>query len=381
MALNLSSREISRRLANSTLTRADCAILRPLAQKTTLPINELVSPVLCHRVVVSSSVSVPCHRVVVSSPAKGENANDLGCIPTSEECAQGIGNAVPLPCLRVNNSNEGSCEDKTTVGSAVPAYVRKKEFGLKCNLLALFEHYPIGHIGLFTLTYKKDQQCFREAGKDFNSLTTGVLNDRFLDWVKVGERTEKGVVHFHLVVVCKEEIRRGFDFDAVNNRDYRSVRPYLRDEWAFWRSNAARGKKPARVGAAERYGFGGRVELKPIRKSAEAVANYLSKYLSKGWANRESRDKGVRLISYSKTFPRRCGSRFSFVGGKVREWRLRCRLFLGHLYFRYYNQCLLEGIVPPEPFTYADMPSLFGKRWAWRLREQILSPMFLNPFY
>lgn len=376
MALNLSPREISRRLANSTLTRADCAILRPLAQKTTLPINELVSP-------------VPCHRVVVSSPVKGENANDLGCIPTSEECAQGIGNAVPLPSLRVNNSNEGACEDVTAVGSAVPvvpntpppAYVRKKEFSLKCNILALCEAYPIGHIGFLTLTYQKDQQCFREAGKDFNSLATGVLNDRFLAWVKVGERTKRHVVHFHLLVVCKQEIRRGFDFDAVNNRDYRSVCSYLRDEWAFWSSRAASGKKTARVGAAERYGFGGRVELKPIRKNAEALASYLSKYLSKGFVNRLDDDKGVRLISYSKSFPRRCGSRFSFVGGKVKEWRLRCRLFLGHLYYRYYNQALLEGILPPEPFTYDDMPSLFGKRWAWRLREQILSPMFFNPFY
>jgi hypothetical protein len=376
VALNLSPREISRQLANSTLTRADCALLRPLSQKTTLPINELVSP--------SASSSVVC-----SSPAKGENANDLGCIPTSEECAQGIGNAVPLPCLRVNNSNEGACEDVTAVGSAVPvvpntpppAYVRKKEFSLKCNIMALCEAYPIGHIGFFTLTYSDNQQSFRDAAKDFNSLATGVLNDRFLAWVKVGERTKKGVVHFHLLVVCKQEIRRGFDFDAVKNRDYRSASAYIRDEWAFWSSRAARGKKPARVGAAERYGFGGRVELLPIRKNAEALASYLSKYLSKGFVNRRKDDKGVRLISYSKTFPRRCGSRFSFVGGKVKEWRLRCRLFLDHLYFRYYNQALLEGIPPPEPFTYADMPSLFGKRWAWRLRDKILSPMFFNPFY
>jgi hypothetical protein len=368
VALNLSPREISRQLADSALTRADCALLRPLAQKTTLPINELVSP-------------VPCHRVVVSSPAKGENANDLGDIPTSEECAQGIGNAVPLPCLRVNNSNEGSCEDKKAVGSAVPPYVRKNEFSLKCNILALFDKYSIGHVGFFTLTYSHNQQSFGDAAKDFNSLATGVLNDRFLAWVKVGERTKKGVVHFHLLVVCKQEIRRGFDFDAVKNRNYQSASAYIRDEWAFWSSRAARGKKPARVGAAERYGFGGRVELLPIRKNAEAVASYLSKYLSKGYGTRQLRDKNVRLISYSKSFPRVCGSRFSFVGGKVKEWRLRCRLFLGHLYFRYYNQAILEGIVPPEPFTYADMPSLFGKRWAWRLREQILSPMFFNPFY
>ncbi len=141
MALNLSSREISRRLANSTLTRADCAILRPLAQKTTLPINELVSP-------------VPCHRVVVSSPVKGGNAQNQGeaSAPLRGEVALNRGEA-PLPCLRVNNSNEGSCEDKTAVVSPVsvgsivspPAYVRKKEFSLKCNILALCEAYPIGH--------------------------------------------------------------------------------------------------------------------------------------------------------------------------------------------------------------------------------------------
>ena len=376
MALNLSPCEISRQLANSTLTRADCAILRPLAQKSTLSINELVSP-------------VSCHRVVVSSPVKGGNAQNQGeSSANGGEVALNLGEA-PLPCLRVNNSNEGACEDVTAVGSAVPvvpntpppAYVRKKEFSLKCNIMALCEAYPIGHIGFFTLTYSDNQQSFRDAAKDFNSLATGVLNDRFLAWVKVGERTKKGVVHFHLLVVCKQEIRRGFDFDAVKNRNYQSASAYIRNEWAFWSSRAARGKKPARVGAAERYGFGGRVELLPIRKNAEALASYLSKYLSKGFVNRRQDDKGVRLISYSKTFPRRCGSRFSFVGGKVKEWRLRCRLFLGHLYFRYYNQAILDGIPPPDPFTYADMPSLFGKRWAWRLRDKILSPMFFNPFY
>jgi hypothetical protein len=54
-----------------------------------------------------------------------------------------------------------------------PAYVRKKEFSLKCNIMALCEAYPIGHIGFFTLTYSDNQQSFRDAAKDFNSLATG----------------------------------------------------------------------------------------------------------------------------------------------------------------------------------------------------------------
>ena len=361
MALKLSPREISLQLANSTLTRADCALLRPLAQKTTLPINELVSP-------------VPCHRVVVSSPAKGENANDLGDIPTSEECAQGIGNAVPLPSLRVNNSITGSCDGQAAVVSPVPvavvpipSWVRKSEFIIKSNVHAMIECYGLNLIGFLTLTFADDVQCHKEACKRFNSLATNVLNVRYVQWIRVSERQKSGRWHFHLVVVCKQDIRRGVDFAAIAKRDYKSASPALRAEWAFWRNTS----KP--------YGFG-RSELLPVKKTGEALASYIAKYVSKGFAYRRRDDKGARLVSYSKG-SRVCGSRFSFVGGKVKEWRLRCRLFLGHLYFRYYNQALLEGIPPPEPFTYADMPSLFGKRWAWRLRDKILSPMFFNPFY
>ena len=373
MALNLSPREISRQLADSALTRADCALLRPLAQKTTLPINELVSP-------------VPCHRVVVSSPAKGENANDLGDIPTSEECAQGIGNAVPLPSLLVNNSISVSCEDKAAVVSSapvplapIPSWIRKAGFIVKTNIHAMCEKYGINHIGFLTLTFADDVQCHKEATKRFNSLATNVLNVRYLQWVRVSERQPvSGRWHFHLVVVCKQDIRRGFNHAHYeSNQKNRKIKGYkkllhdandsLKAEWKFW------------VATSKKYGFG-RSELLPVKKTGEALASYVAKYISKGFSTRRDDDKGARLVSYSKG-SRVCGSRFSFVGGKVKEWRLRCRLFLDHLYFRYYNQALLEGIPPPEPFTYADMPSLFGKRWAWRLREQILSPMFFNPFY
>ena len=110
MALNLSPCEISRQLANSTLTRADCAILRPLAQKSTLSINELVSP-------------VSCHRVVVSSPVKGGNAQNQGeASANGGEVALNLGEA-PLPCLRVNNSITDFCEGQAAVVSPVPVAV------------------------------------------------------------------------------------------------------------------------------------------------------------------------------------------------------------------------------------------------------------------
>jgi hypothetical protein len=298
----------------------------------------------------------------------------LGDVRRNDERAQDNGANAPLPSLLVNNSISGSCEDKAAVGSPVPiapapvpSWVRKAGFIVKTNIHSMCEKYGINHIGFLTLTFADDVQCHKEATKRFNSLATNVLNVRYSQWLRVSERQKSGRWHFHLVVVSKQDIRRGVDFAAIAKRDYKSASPALRSEWAFWRNTA------------KRYGFG-RSELLPVKKTGEALASYVAKYISKGFSYRRQDDKGARLVSYSKG-SRVCGSRFSFVGGKVKEWRLRCRLFLDHLYFRYYNQAILEGIAPPDPFTYADMPSLFGKRWAWRLRDKILSPMFFNPFY
>jgi len=360
VALKLSPREISRQLANSTLTRADCAILRTLAQKTKLSINELVPS--------SASSSVVC-----SSPVKG-GASQLG--GEASACGEGLPTLgrSPLPCLLINNSISGSCEDKAAVGSPVPvvpvpipSWVRKAGFIVKTNIHAMCEKYGINHIGFLTLTFADDVQCHKEATKRFNSLATNVLNVRYSQWVRVSERQKSGRWHFHLVVVSKQDIRRGVDFAAIAKRDYKSASPALRSEWAFWRNTA------------KRYGFG-RSELLPVKKTGEALASYVAKYISKGFSYRRDEDKGARLVSYSKN-SRVCGSRLSFVGGRSHEWRLRCKLFLDNLYYRYYNQALLEGILPPEPFSYDDMPSLFGTRWAWRLRDRILSPMFFHPFF
>lgn len=362
MALKLPPREISRQLANSPLTRADCALLRPLAQKSTLSINELVPS--------SASSSVVC-----SSPVNGGNVQSQG--DTSAALRGGVAlnrGEAPLPCLLINNSISGSCEDKAAVGSPVtsvpvpiPSWVRKAGFIVKTNIHAMCEKYGINHIGFLTLTFADDVQCHKEATKRFNSLATNVLNVRYSQWVRVSERQKSGRWHFHLVVVSKQDIRRGVDFAAIAKRDYKSASPALRSEWAFWRNTA------------KRYGFG-RSELLPVKKTGEALASYVAKYISKGFSYRRDEDKGARLVSYSKN-SRVCGSRLSFVGGRSHEWRLRCKLFLDNLYYRYYNQALLEGILPPEPFSYDDMPSLFGRRWAWRLRDKILSPMFFHPFF
>ena len=382
MALKLSPSEISRQLANSPLTRADCALLRPFAQKSTLSINELVH---------SSASS----SVVVSSPARGKCADSLGDVRRNDERAQDNGANAPLPCLLINNSITGSCEDKAAVISVapvvpvpIPSWVRKAKFIVKTNIHVMCDKYGIDRIGFLTLTFPDDVLSHKEAAKRFNSLATNVLKDRYAQWVRVSERQKKGRWHFHLVVVCKQDIRCGFNHAnyALNNKNLKDCKydkklfkklhgnklPHgankaLTSEWAFW------------LATSKKYGFG-RPELLPVRKTGEALAAYVAKYISKGFAYRRDEDKGARLVSYSKN-ARVCGSRFSFVGGQSHQWRLRCKLFLDNLYFRHYQQSINGGQLPLEPFTYDDMPSLFGTRWAWRLRDKILSPMFLNPFY
>ena len=52
----LSSRELSRQLANSKLTGDDCALLRPLSQKSTLSIDDIANTGASSSVVGSNSV-------------------------------------------------------------------------------------------------------------------------------------------------------------------------------------------------------------------------------------------------------------------------------------------------------------------------------------
>ena len=42
-------------------------------------------------------------------------------------------------------------------------------------------------------------------------------------------------VHYHLLVVCPDDIRTGFDFEAIQRRDYRSASSTLRGMWSTLR--------------------------------------------------------------------------------------------------------------------------------------------------
>jgi hypothetical protein len=150
----------------------------------------------------------------------------------------------------------------------------------------MVEKYGLDRIGFLTLTFALHILSYKQAQKYLHSLMTGVLKGRYVEYIIVMERMKSGRIHYHLLVVLAQDIRTGFDFDAVKRGDYRSANGILRSEWAFWRKTAPL------------YGFG-RTELMPIKSSAEGIARYVGKYIAKHIGNRLPEDKGARLVRYA----------------------------------------------------------------------------------
>lgn len=364
----LSSRELSAKLANSKLTSDDCALLRPFYQKSTLPIGS--------------------RSAVSSCPVQGGNASNQGEASTCERGEVALnGGEASLPCLRVNNSNEGACEDNSSPFTPIPSWIRKAEFKVKSEVMALVALYGVERVGFLTLTFADDVQCHKEATKRLNSLITGVLREHYAQCIRVSERQQSGRWHFHLVVVCKEDIKRGFDHANYKTNNERlkqckydkslfkkrygqklpdGANKALRTEWAFW------------VATAKKYGFG-RPELLPIRKNGEALAAYISKYISKGFKTRQPQDKGARLYSVIGG-DKVCSSRFSFYSPKTTQWRRKVAMWAASWSAGYDAVAISGGHTPTEHLTYDDLPNFFGKKWAWKYREQILATPLDCPF-
>lgn len=272
----------------------------------------------------------------------------------------GAGVARPgdsLPCLSSNNSIEG--------GSKLSPYQRKNAYSINENLGFVVQKFGLGKIGFLTLTFPK-KLSLKEANRRFNSLATNFLDKHFVCWVCIREFTKSGRPHFHLIVVCHEEIREGFNFenyvrmnrlsrtDELRRKNSREIgllsrsldpTPALRSLWG-----ALRATLPV-------YQFG-RHELIPVRKSGAALARYVGGYIRKSMDFRPVEAKGARLISYSKTFPRKIvGHAWAFNTDGSRFWRQKVALFA-------------------ETHGVKDMEGLktrFGARWAWWFRDVIES--------
>ena len=284
----------------------------------------------------------------------------LNVCPTSSIDLQGGGRAAEahggavraaaaLPCLNTFNCNE---ELKGGLNKLSAGH-RKTAFALKFNVLWLIERFGLERIGFLTLTFARHVVSFKEAQKALHSLMTGVLKQRYPEYIIVMERMTSKRIHYHLLVVMAGDIRTGFDFAAVKRGDYRSASDYLRREWKFWRQTAPK------------YGFG-RTELLPIKKTAEGVAKYVGKYVAKHIGQRLPEDKGARLVRYSKASSR-VGTRFAWGSPGAWMWRSKLGAFCQSLHLNSDNyQTFLK--------------EWFGRNWVYHLRPLIQS-IKLPEFY
>ncbi|AXH77777.1 MAG: putative phasyl DNA replicon protein arp [Microviridae sp.] len=252
-----------------------------------------------------------------------------------------------LPCLSFRNN---SLEIPQTFPQIVSTNWRKGAFLLGESVRQLSSKFGLHRLGFLTLTFSEDVQCPVEARKRLGSLSRNVIAERYPGSICVFERQKSGRIHFHLIVVCPVDIRTGFDFDAIAERDYRSANKALRAEWAFWRRTA------------KKYGFG-RTELLPIRSNTEAIARYVGKYLGKGFGLRESRDKGVRRVSYSGAA--RVGTcNLQLLNSGTRLWRSKVAIFAA----------MVQATYPGTRIdSMAELNRVLGPKWAYRHREFIQS--------
>lgn len=249
--------------------------------------------------------------------------------------------AAALPCLSRNNCTEPPSELLSTKH-------RKSASALAWNVQAMAEKHGLERLGFLTLTFADHVLCPKESQRRFRSLRCHVIGKRYVDWLRVYERQKSGRIHYHLLVVLPGDIRTGFDFDAIADHDYSSASPLLRSEWAFWRDTA------------KRYGFG-RTELLPVKSTSEGIARYVGKYISKHMSAREWRDKGVRLVEYSRG-ARMASSHFTFLSDGSATWRRKVWLF-AEIASERFGQDLR---------SFEALRRVLGPSWAYRHRQFIL---------
>jgi hypothetical protein len=246
-------------------------------------------------------------------------------------------------------SNNCTTEEKTEPVNILKGGHKRMAQVVFLEIMALVAFYGIERIGFLTLTFADHVTSLRQAQRRFRSLRAHVIVERYERAIVVWERHQSGRIHFHLVVVLKDDIRTGADFAAFNLKDYRSANAALRAEWAFWRVTCPK------------YRFG-RHELMPIKSNAEGIARYVGKYIAKHIGQRLEEDKGARLVRFIgyKAGDRSASCVFSWNSENAWLWRHKVAA-----YAKRHGVADLDG-----------MRRTFGPRWAYqRCREILAEPL------
>jgi hypothetical protein len=253
-------------------------------------------------------------------------------------------NAGSLPCLFSNNCTEPVLNSSLQLPSSQH---RKSATALAWNVQHMAEKFGLHRLGFLTLTFADLVLSPKEAQRRFHSLSTHVLGSRYLAFVRVFERQRSGRIHLHLLVALSFDARTGVDFEAFARGDYRSASAELRSEWAFWRLTA------------KKYGFG-RTELLPVKSTAEGIGRYVGKYIGKHVSQREERDRGVRLVEYSRG-GRMATTNFGWVTDNAAAWRRKVEVFA----------CMVAAQRRLDHIEFEDLSKYLGSAWAYHHRTFI----------
>ena len=299
-------------------------------------------------------------------PALSNGGETSGTGPGPEPARGAAAAGSAIPCLNKTTA----CKDEPPL---LPGPRKKQARALVENIEWMAKTFGQGRVGFLTLTIGdmdaggrfRNLRDRKEAQRRFHSLLTNELCKHFQCGVVVTERHANGGIHFHLAVVCREDIRGNIDFDAcfppkdrfgkpTRKPDYSTANEALKREWAYFRH------------ICRRYGFG-RHQLQPMRENGEALGRYLGAYLQKDWMHRWPEDKGARCVRYfghwSKE-PRRQGdrrrgppfnSRFGWMTPRSRAWREMVKQTV--MVLRYNG----------AQFTEETIKDVLGPRWAWKM--------------
>lgn len=290
---------------------------------------------------------------------------------------------------------EGNVIEKGRWGGGKTSRERKQTFTFMENVQAFLSEDRINSMGFLTLTFaesgsaRSELRAKGECERRFNSLWSNWGRKVFKSYICVSEKHQDGVWHFHLLVDCGFDIRSTFNFKAYlasreaykkggrSDPEYLRFRqeyssaanPALRDLWKQMRPINRGGD-----GIMQAHGFG-MAELIPIRSNSEAMGNYVGKYLDASQNFREARDKGVRLVRYSrKGWVRKVGTDFSWIA-TIRKDNGKPVEYVPHLGSRLRRERLgrLMSKLGIAENDYAAAKRILGSRWSYRLSS------YLNP--
>jgi len=261
---------------------------------------------------------------------------------------------------------------------------RKLAFQFRGNVRAFLLYFGRNRCYFCTITDEEGLPP-REFGKRWHSFLTN--EGRFIvAYIRVLEPQKNGRPHYHfLIAVAWDTEPDRFDWDSFY---FANPRKFTHETYAEYRARMRAFRKTQEFkDATKRYvdsapektrwiwslfrrvlprkrngkGYGlGRAETLPIRKGEGQVSEYVSKYLESGLKLRRHEWKGCRRVEYSRKHAgewKKFGRQFSWITPNAMQWRRRVKA--------------IAAVVSARNLD--EMSVRFGKRWAYRLREPIIT--------